>query len=95
MIVVMLGDCVELMPQAQISPASTVTATVQEGIAACTKAEIDAGLGRKSPSLGRGKQASRPCHSGFERCTLLCSQGSCGLAASDGVKGEAAGKGSW
>lgn len=92
MIVVMLGDCVEPVPQAQISwfssPASTVTATAQEGIAPGTKGEIDTGLGRKSPPLGGGKQASCPCPSGFGRCTPLCSQGSCRLAASNGIKGS-------
>ena len=92
MIVVVLGGCVEPTPRAQIScffsPASTVTATVQDGIGLCTKGETDTGLGRRSPSLGGGKQATCPCPSGFGICTPLCSHESCGLAASDGVKGS-------
>ena len=88
----MLGGWLKSTSRAQIScfspPASTPTATVQDGIGLCTGGEIDTRLGRKSFSLGGGKQASSPCPNGFGRRTPLRSQGSCGLAASDGVRGS-------
>lgn len=61
-----------------------MAATAQDGVGLC----IDTELGRKSPSLGGGKRASCPWSWWLWKTHQLSSQGSCGLAANEGVKGN-------